>query len=307
MSSSQVEKLGALGRDDVLKFDPDQLTIVQDNPKHSLYNERPEVPTEAMVRDVMIRGVHTPIKVRYAGERPDGTKIVEVVYGTQRVRAARLAKLRKLAADDKSPVIVRAMEVRGSDLDMMGLMISENAHRRQSTPIANARLAQRYMEKGASEEETCIVFSITEQTLHGWMALLECCQEVQDAVEHKQLAAVAAIELRDLDHDRQRKALAEMIESGATKGYAAVEAAENAAAGKPARASQERAHMRTRKFIDRACTELAELKADSDCKIALYTLRYLKGEDAALSRLPATVREVFKDLQGKGKKTKAKS
>lgn len=307
MGSDLKEKLGAAGRTDLPLFDPDDLTIVQDNPKHPLYNERPETPPEATVRHIMRHGVHSPIKVRFAGNTPAGKPIVEVVFGTQRVRAARIAQQRKKdAGEEKYHVLVPATVTRGSDAEMMDLMISENEHRRQSTPLARARLAQRQLNLGASEEDCCLSFRITDVTLQNWKALLECCQEVQDAVEHGQLAAVAAIELSKMDHDRQRKALAEMIESGATKGYAAVEAAENAAAGKPARATQERARIRPRRFLERARDEFWELRADPLCKNMHYAIRFLLNDDSALVKISPEARDVFKALLAPKKTGRAK-
>jgi hypothetical protein len=297
MGSNQAQSLGLKRGPDIFLAAPEQLTIVQDDPKHLLYNERPEVPEEATVKDYMARGVHTPIKVRRAGTRDDGTPILEVVCGTQRVRGAIIANAR-LRETGREEIHVKVEIVRGDEADIMGLMISENEHRRASGPLSKAHLAQRYLNLGRSVEDTCTTFKVTGVTLRNWLALLECCSEVKAAVDSGHLAAVAAVELNKLDHDAQRTALAQMLESGATKGHAAREAAENATKGKPAKVEVNRARMKSRRFLERARDELVECKSDDECKLVLNAFRFALGE-VELRVFPANVREAIKPLLSK--------
>lgn len=311
MGKNQCESLGALNRQDVFFFDPEALTIIQDDPKHPLYNQRPKAPSEATVRDIIAHGIHSPIKVRRSGAKnADGTPVLEVVFGTQRVRAARLAnqwiQTPGSAYTGCELVRVPATVTNGDDKKAMGLMISENEHRTDSSPLSRAHLAARFLEHGASEDECCMRFNITIHTLRYWQQLLQCCEEVQQAVENGIIPACVAKELHALDHDAQRKALAEMIEAGATRGSAAVAAAQRAAKGKPAKPMMRGTKMRSRKLLDRAISELSDLREDKSCALALYVLMYVRGSDAAIRQMPEQLREALKSVAPKRAKINSK-
>jgi ParB family chromosome partitioning protein len=201
MSTNSGKALGAIGRDDLLYFDPGQLLIV-DDPKHPLFDERCKLPLdEAMVLDIMAVGVLEPVIVR-GSTGPDGARVVEVVDGRQRVRNAREAN-KRLRKRGKELVRVPAIRKRGEDADLLAIMISTNEHRRDDGVMVKAKKAARFLALGRSEEQAAVVFGVSRQTIKNWMALLECAPAVQAAVEHEQIAATYALGMTKLPRDEQ--------------------------------------------------------------------------------------------------------
>lgn len=113
--------LGADGKKDVLLFDPENLTLVEDGAS-VLYDERIKLPTsEALVLNIMTYGVIEPIVVR---KNPE-TGAPEVVAGRQRVKACREAN-RRLKASGCEVHRIAAIVKRGDPAALMGVMVSES-------------------------------------------------------------------------------------------------------------------------------------------------------------------------------------
>lgn len=310
---STAQRLQPEGRKDCPQFDPARLTIVEDAPGAKYRDHRGTKIKETFVINVFWNGVMQSVEIK-STKRKDGSDILEVVAGRKRVRAARICN-EWIDSPDKAPnEAIRAACIERQAIGAKILvpcllspekdpvrryerMVGENTHRHESSPLAKARQLADYLTIGGSLERAPQVFGVTTTTISNWQALLECSPNVQQAVETGVLPAVAATELAKLnDHEEQDKAFQDMVASGVTKGYAAREAAENAAAGKPAKPSQERARMRPRRFLERSRDELHELRADHDCALAANLIRYMLGEDAALRRMPESVRDAFKNV-----------
>ena len=199
-------------------FDPDDLVIIgldtDDGPEHPLFDERVRLPvSQELVADVKVLGVTSPIKVR---KIPGDPKRAEVVFGRQRVRAARQAN-EDLAANRKAKIRVPALPFRtDDDKNLLGIAISENEHRQPDDPITRASKAARFISMGASNKEAGIRFGVTEKTIRQWLRLLELDKKVQQAVRNRRLLPTAAVQLHKLDAAEQRKQLAEILESGDT-------------------------------------------------------------------------------------------
>jgi len=303
MGTNNATALGSHGKRDCLLFYPEQLTIVEDDPSHPHHDQRPKSVDESFVRDIMFRGIHTPIQVARAGKTPDDKPILHVIAGRKRVRAARIANAR-LAEMGRELVRVPGLVIRGDDADLYGVMVSENEQREQSTPLVRARQLQRYLSFGRTNDEALFTFKISKSTLRNYQALLECCAEVQEAVDGGSLSVDAAIGLSTMSHDEQRKALESMLAVGATKGRAAKEAVEAAKAGEIVEPTTT-ARKRSRAYMTRAVSALKE-NGDVDAQAAANLIRYLMGEDKALRRLPEPVRSVLRELD-KAKAKKASS
>lgn len=194
-------------------MDPDDCCVVgldtDDGPEHPLYDERINDPLdENMVRNIMWQGVIEPIIIRKDGEA------CQVVAGRRRVRHAREAN-RRLLEQGREPIRILAINRRGSDAEMAGVMISENEVRKDDGPLAKAKKAVGLMERyGWSSSEAAVAFGVDEQTIRIWQRLLDCDDKVLSAVEQGKLSASAALPLAKLPREQQRDELSSAIESG---------------------------------------------------------------------------------------------
>ena len=144
-------------RGDIYKVLPEDVVVVTD-PKNPLYDERVHMPVpETLIRNIMAKGVLHQIRIRKNDEQK-----WEVVVGRQRVRATAEAN-RRLKEEGKPPIKLDATIVRGEDRDIYGVVVSENEHRTDDSPMAKAKKAQRMEDLGSSEEEICNSFGISKQ------------------------------------------------------------------------------------------------------------------------------------------------
>ncbi|WP_242609785.1 ParB N-terminal domain-containing protein [Achromobacter xylosoxidans] len=95
---------GAEGQSNLLNFDPAKLTLVTDE-NSPLYDARVHLAVdEALARNIDYQGVLEPIAV---SKNPE-TGETEVVFGRQRVKAARLAnEWRRARATDSGCCVLR--------------------------------------------------------------------------------------------------------------------------------------------------------------------------------------------------------
>jgi len=201
-------------RKDVFYMDPDDIVVVgadtNDGPDHPLYDERVKLPLdEGMVLNIMYQGVLQPIVVRKDGGDP------QAVAGRRRTLHAREAN-RRLKKQGKEAVKVPALNRRGSDKDMLGIMISENEIRRDDSPLTKARKVQKLLDMGATEAECATIFGVTKKSIDNWTRLLDCDDKVVKAVESNKISASAAAKLSKLSRADQREHLEEMLASGNT-------------------------------------------------------------------------------------------
>lgn len=225
MGSDAKKAYGAEGRDELLLFDPENLTIV-DDPDHPLNDpdRLREGPSERFINNIRVHGVKMPIMVRLNGKGRNDKPIVEVVAGRQRTLALRIVnKERKKQGLDLFRISAKRM--RGEDHEMLATMVIENEFRRDDTPLAKARKAKRYMDMGRTLEETGELFGVGKSTVHGWLALLECSAPVQKAIEEGKIPATTAVTLGRLPKAEQKPALDKMLAEGTVKGKSGAVAA----------------------------------------------------------------------------------
>lgn len=206
-------------------IDPDLLIVVTDK-DHVLYDVRVELPIdEALVKSIIVHGVIEPVKVRRDGET------LEVVDGRQRTRACREAN-KRLKKEGSVPHTIRYLVQRGNDAKVLGIMASTFI-RQEDSPIGRAYKMQKHVELGRTEEDIAIDFGVDTQTVRNTIALLDCAEPVQQAVEAGKLPAAVARKLADLPRVEQTKALDTMKAEGATKGKRAHAAADRATNREP--------------------------------------------------------------------------
>lgn len=209
MSKNSIDAYGALGKTNVLLFDPDALVLVTE-PGHPLYDERVTLPpNEAMVLNIMHQGVLQPIVITKDAEL--GATIV--VAGRQRVKAAREAN-RRLREAGFEPVQVPAVVRRGESADLAGVMASENEIRKDDSPLVRARKMRRLLELGKSEEQVGVIFGCSVATVQSTVSLLDCTAAVRTAVDAGQIGVTHARKLATLPPDEQRAKVAEMVRAG---------------------------------------------------------------------------------------------
>ena len=227
MGSNKATIWNAERRDEFLWFDPDKLVIVGLDTKaddsHPLHDsDRTGEVDESLVRNVMVHGVKVPILVRLVGARGAvmGSGVVEVVDGRQRVMAAREAN-KRLRREGSEPIRVPGLPQKGDDAELLGVMVLTNENRKDDTPLAKAKKAQRLRAAGRSDAEIGVLMGVTSKCVANWTALLSCDGKVQEAVEVGTVPADVAVKLSSMPREEQRETLTEMVAAGATRGRAA--------------------------------------------------------------------------------------
>jgi len=214
MPKASRDSLNAKGKRDAYMFDPDDLVLVEDE-KSPLYDERVNLPvSESLVLNMMHapdgvpQGVLEPITVL----RNTETGKVEVVIGRQRVKAAREAN-KRLKKAGLEPIRVPAMVQRaGSAHRAMGVIISENEHRQDDTPLGRARKAQRYLELGRDESEIAALFGVSKASVKNMLSLLDAPAAVRNAVEAGKISNSDGYKLAKLEPGEAKEKVAELIE-----------------------------------------------------------------------------------------------
>lgn len=295
MGKNAAKAVGAQGRLDAHLMDPDALKIIEDDKKHPLYDGlgRGKGVSEDTVLNIMEFGILQPILCRRAGEK-GGKAIIEVIAGRDRVRAARIANSRLKAAGKvlvKVPVIFK----RGDDKRIYGMMLSENIHRKDLSPLYKAEQMQRYIDLGASDVEAMRELKISTGTVRNYKALLECSTKVKALVDSFDLSSESAIELSKMSHPEQDKAVDQMIAAGATKGLKAKEAAKNARAGKKARPNTT-SRMLSRKKLEVAKKVFGGKPDSTSFKLAAALTAVYLGEAAALKQLPEALQQSLREI-----------
>lgn len=259
MGSDAKKAFNADGRDELLWWFPEKLTIVDDKDSPLYDPDRlAKPPPEWLIESIMQKGVRVPIIVRLNGKDEDDVPIVEVVDGRQRVRAAIEAN-KRLMARGLETVRVQGIRTRGTDGDMLALMVMTNELRQEDTPLAKARKAQRAADIGFSDTEIAALFGVQGVTIKQWKTLLDCDSSVQKSVERGELPPTTAVVLAKLPRAEQKAALEKMKTDGTLRGVGGRVAAEKAA-GRSA-AVETRTAVPSRVWLKRLLAELEQSPA----------------------------------------------
>jgi ParB family chromosome partitioning protein len=183
-------------RSDMFYFDPLDLVLI-DNPEHILYDPRVhEMADENLVLNIMYKGVLEPVIVT-----KDGDQAV-VVAGRRRVKAAIEAN-KRLVKEGKQQIKVPCINRRGDNMDLFGVLISENEHRRDDGPLERAEKMNRFIQGGKTRKEACIIFGISESTVRNYEKLLDLDDSVKAQIKSGDISANQALELAELRRDQQ--------------------------------------------------------------------------------------------------------
>ncbi|MBJ9673332.1 ParB/RepB/Spo0J family partition protein [Burkholderia gladioli] len=219
MAKNSKDAYGAKGKGNLLDFDPDDLTLVVDE-SHPLYDERVHWPLdEAMVRNIDFQGVLQPIEV---SKNPE-TGATEVVTGRQRVKNCREANRRRRERGEPPrliPGFVRRIPPKDRNKKLSAAIASENVIRQQETAMSRAAKMARNLEY-YNEAEVATLFGCSVQAVRDSLNLLECCADVQNAIEADQINLTHAKALVKLQPAEQRVKVKELIVAGdGVKGHA---------------------------------------------------------------------------------------
>ncbi|MGI4815861.1 MAG: ParB/RepB/Spo0J family partition protein [Janthinobacterium lividum] len=210
MAKNSIEAYGALGKGNLLAFDPESLVLVTD-PASPLYDERVALPLdEAMVRNIDYQGVIEPILVIKNAE----TGAVEVVVGRQRVKACREANRRRIERGVE-PYRISGFVYRGDPRKIADVIVSENEIRQADSPLGRAEKMRRLVALGRTEEEIGVVFGCKAATVRSTLGLLDAPAAVKDAVESGAIGIAHVKELAKLPPEEQRAKVAELVEAAA--------------------------------------------------------------------------------------------
>ncbi|QKJ87464.1 hypothetical protein PMPD1_2522 [Paramixta manurensis] len=206
MAKNSIDAYGASGKTNVLNFEPGALHLIND-PSHLLYDERIYLPlNEATILNIMELGVLEPIIVWKDPE----TGLSCVVDGRQRVRHA-LEANKRLAKEGKELLLVPGVVKRGSAVRMSQFMVSANEIRQADTPLGRAKKMAALLERGHDESDLALLFGCGIKTVLATLALLNCTQVVQDAVEANKITVTQARRLANLKPDVQREKVQELV------------------------------------------------------------------------------------------------
>ena len=181
-----------------------------DGPEHPLWQDRATFdPHEDTVFSLMEGGLIEPVVVLEVGD------YIELVAGRDRVISGREANRRRVEAG-LEPMVFR-VEVRRSLKDAIRVKASENAIRRDLTPLQKAREVERALNFGLTEAEAARAMGVDAGTLKRWLKLLSLDPAVQGALDEGQITQGAALALTEIDHHGQREILAQEVAKGEKK------------------------------------------------------------------------------------------
>jgi ParB family transcriptional regulator, chromosome partitioning protein len=212
MAKNSLDAYGADGKTNLLFFDPDKLKLVTDKAS-PLYDERVHLPVdEAMARNIDFQGIVMPVEI---SKNPE-TGETEIVMGRQRVKACRLAN--EWRRDRGAPLRqVPAVVYKGKREHALDAIVSENEHRRADTPLGRAEKMRQSMALGRGEEQVAMIFNCTVAVVRSTLALLECCTDVQKAVDSGKVLVTHAVKLARLNPDAQREKVRQLVNVADTK------------------------------------------------------------------------------------------
>ncbi|MEQ4618467.1 MAG: ParB/RepB/Spo0J family partition protein [Corticimicrobacter sp.] len=209
MAKNSIDAYGAAGKTNVLLFDPDTLTLVTDEAS-PLYDERVHLPVdEALARNIDYQGVLEPVAI---SKNPE-TGNTEVVFGRQRVKAARLANQWRRERGVE-PLRIQGVVYQGKRQNALDAIASENEARTADSPLGRAEKMRRHLAMGRDEEQLAVIYACSIQTVRNTLALLDCTQAVQQAVEAGQIGVTQAKALGALPPEDQREKVQQLIEAG---------------------------------------------------------------------------------------------
>ncbi len=178
--------LGALFPDENLKKDivSIELSSIHPNP-YQPREEYSDAEIAGLIDSIKSKGVIQPIVVRRSG------KILELVCGERRYRAAKKAGLRRI------PVVIKDLQ----DREVLELALIENLQRKDLNPIEEAKAFNRLIKEfGLTQSEVAKVVGKERSTITNRIRLLRLPHSIQSMVLRNEITeghARALLSLKD--------------------------------------------------------------------------------------------------------------
>jgi ParB/RepB/Spo0J family partition protein len=183
-----------------------------DGPEHILWSKtaRNAKPDPAFAEEIDERGIIEPVLVR--GNGPNA----EIIFGRRRLLGLRLCNDNRRARGDE-PRPLPTLTFRGTDAELLELMMAENSHRADEDPIELARQINRLLQF-RPKAKVALAANISLSTLNARLKLLELSPKVQAQVRDRAITPSAAVGLVELPFDEQEKQLAGLLEQQRVNG-----------------------------------------------------------------------------------------
>ncbi|WP_431959423.1 ParB/RepB/Spo0J family partition protein [Actinacidiphila sp. bgisy160] len=177
------------------------------------FNERDMGDLAGLAASITRDGVLEPATVctatAYLEEHPEHRELITaryvLIFGERRWRASLMAGQRDL------PCLLR--DDLADSTDLQRVQFAENYHRKQATPIEEARMFARQAKGGMSYRQIAAEWGTAASHISRRVALLALPHDVQRAIDAGQLGADAGRALRDLDDPEQQSAAWRLIEA----------------------------------------------------------------------------------------------
>lgn len=200
---------------DVRDSNWDQLDVPLDNISPNPFNDRAMGDLDELAADIAKDGLdspvlvmHTSVFVEYWGDRfPEECAKLETElllgFGERRWRAS------MIAAEETGLTTIRGILRNDAVPKIRRLLIRENYHRLNPTPLERARhIRTLSVEEGLSYAEICDELNIKSRgTISKLLDLLELPNSVQAAVQEGTITQTGALQLGDLDEEQVQVAL----------------------------------------------------------------------------------------------------
>ncbi len=222
MSKTAIE--GA-ARTNAFRLNPDEVTIVgldtSDGPEHPLYDSRIGLPlNRALIDSIAHLGVLETIGI----QKDDDGRLL-VVYGRQRVRAAREVKRRLEAAGkrgDAELITVPCLSpIKGwTDAEIVSAANAENAIRTaDSIEVRAEKAAQLVRVWGGSVTaigQAAKALGVGTTTINALLSYREAAPEIKEAATSGAISHTAALEVAMMPRKEQAAALKKLTAKGST-------------------------------------------------------------------------------------------
>jgi ParB family chromosome partitioning protein len=203
-------------RGTITYVDPEALTIITDK-THVLYDPRAEDPLdEALVLDIMERGVLQPIVCRDNGVS-GGKLIVQVIAGRRRTRHLIEANTRRGKGTEAAKIPVTF--VHGDDADMLLIAIAENAHRKNESVKSLAWKVRAVNKLGRSNEEIAKACGMSPKRIASLLRFLNLSAAAQKAIDSGEVPIGSIDALAEVPREEQEAVLVKLKENSATKNH----------------------------------------------------------------------------------------
>jgi ParB family transcriptional regulator, chromosome partitioning protein len=208
-SKNSKDVYGAIGKTNLLVFDPKDLLLVTD-PEHPLYDGRvADVPEAWLMNSLEEFGQLQPVIVR---KNPETDK-TEVVVGRGRTLAMRALNERR-AKEGKPAMMLNASPRKGDEnIKLRMLVVAENEHRRGDNLMNKALKIRGLKKDNATPAMIARALRVEVGTIKNIESLLDATAVLQKAVREDKIRPSLAYALAKKPAEEQRRRVQAVLEA----------------------------------------------------------------------------------------------